>query len=78
MSPLLFYREQAAQQQLAADAATLQNVRERCQRASDTWAALAERSERAEHARLRNASDRLHERSGESLGGNLHHGSTEA
>lgn len=41
MTPLQFYREQAAQQQAAADAATLQNVRERCQRAASAWAALA-------------------------------------
>lgn len=46
MTPLQFYREQAAQQKVAADAATLQNVRERCQRASDAWAALAAKSER--------------------------------
>ncbi|MDT7933553.1 MAG: hypothetical protein RQ833_02980 [Sphingomonadaceae bacterium] len=48
MSPIVFYREQAAQQQLAADAAALQNVRERCQRASDAWTALAERSEKSQ------------------------------
>jgi hypothetical protein len=61
MSPLLFYRQQAAQQQAAADAATLQNVRERCQRASDAWAALALRSERADAARLQAAADKLTE-----------------
>jgi len=51
MTPLQFYREQAAQQKAAADAATLQNVRERCQRAADSWTALAARSERAERQR---------------------------
>ena len=58
MSPLMFYREQAAQQQLAADAATLDNVRERCQRAADAWLGLANRSERAESARVQVASDK--------------------
>jgi hypothetical protein len=53
MSSLLFYQEQAAQQQAAAEAATLQNVRERCQRAADSWAALAERTERIENGRAR-------------------------
>ena len=48
MTPLQFYRDQAAQQKTAADAATLQNVRDRCQRASAAWAALATRSERIE------------------------------
>ena len=59
MSPLLFYREQAAQQQAAADAAPLQNVRERCQRASDAWAVLALRSERADSGRLQAATDKM-------------------
>lgn len=59
MSPLLFYREQTQQQQAAADAATLQNVKERCQRASDAWAALAARAERGDNARLEAASNKL-------------------
>ena len=59
MSYSLFYREQAAQQKNAADAATLDNVRERCQRASDAWAILAERSERVQDARLQTASEKL-------------------
>lgn len=46
MSTLSFYRQQAEQQQAAADAASLRNVRERCQTAADAWAALAERTER--------------------------------
>lgn len=52
MSTLLFYQEQAAQQTMAADAATLANVRDRCQRAADAWTNLAARSERANAARL--------------------------
>ena len=61
MSSLLFYREQAAQQQAAADAATLENVRERCQRASDAWLALAAKSELAENGRRQIALDRLNQ-----------------
>ena len=51
MSPTLLYREQAQQQQHAADQAILENVRERCQRASNAWTELAVRSERSETAR---------------------------
>lgn len=59
MSPLLFYRQQAEQQKAAADASPLQNVRERCQRASDAWSALAARTERGDKARLEAASAKL-------------------
>lgn len=45
MSPLLFYREQAEQQRLAAASATLENVRACCQRAFEGWSALAAHSE---------------------------------
>ncbi len=65
MSPLLFYREQAARQKVAADAATLPNVRERCRQASDAWTALALRSERADSVRLQAATDKLLEGSGQ-------------
>lgn len=51
MSTLTFYQEQATLQQIAADAATLQNVRDRCQRAADAWAKLAARRERIDTAR---------------------------
>lgn len=51
MSMTLFYRDQAETQQRAADEAALENVRERCQRASDAWSGLAQRSERAEAGR---------------------------
>ena len=51
MSMLIFYREQAAQQQGEADAALLDNVRERCQRAADAWRVLAERIERTDTVR---------------------------
>lgn len=59
MSPSPFYREQAAEQQRAADAATLENVRERCQRASNAWTALAVRTEQSEIARVEAAADKL-------------------
>jgi hypothetical protein len=36
-----FYRQQAAEQKIAADAATLDNVRERCERAAEAWESLA-------------------------------------
>ncbi len=51
MSMLIFYREQEAQQQGEADAAVLDNVRERCQRAADAWRVLADRIERADTMR---------------------------
>jgi len=51
MSMLIFYREQAAQQQGEADAAVLDNVRNRCQRAADAWRVLADRIERADTMR---------------------------
>lgn len=59
MSPLSLYHEQARQQQAAADAATLENVRERCQRAADAWSALAARCERSESRRAQIAEDKL-------------------
>ena len=52
MTPLTFYRQQAAEQQSAADAATLDNVRDRCRRAASAWSALAVRSERADQTRV--------------------------
>jgi hypothetical protein len=51
MSMLIFYREQEAQQQGEADAALLDNVRDRCQRAADAWRMLADRIERADSMR---------------------------
>jgi hypothetical protein len=68
MSPLIFYREQAARQKVEAEAATLQNVRERCQRASDAWTALAARSERGDDARRQAAVDKLLGKPGEDAG----------
>ena len=59
MTTSIFYRQQASDQQVAADAATLDNVRDRCQSASAAWAALAVRSERADAARVQSVSDKL-------------------
>ena len=44
-------RARAAQCRADADAATLDNVRDRCLRAEAAWAAMAERSERTDHLR---------------------------
>lgn len=45
------YREYAAKAQADADGATLENVRERNQRAADAWVQMAERQERTDRAR---------------------------
>lgn len=45
------YREQALKAQSDADAATLENVRERNQRAADAWTQMADRQERTDRAR---------------------------
>ncbi len=55
MSTMLFYRDQAALQQTQADAATLANVRERCQNAANAWTGLADRIQRTDIARAANA-----------------------
>lgn len=59
MSSLPLYRGEAARQRSAAEASPLQNVRERCERAAQAWDALAVRSERADAARIKAASDKL-------------------
>ena len=58
MNLTLFYQEQAVRQQQTAADATLQNVRERAQRAADAWSNLAARSERADDERAQAASNR--------------------
>ena len=59
MSTMIFYQQQAHEQQSAADAATLENVRERCQRAANAWTELAVRIARSETARAQAATDKL-------------------
>ena len=46
------YRSRAEQCRAEADAATLENVRERCLRAESAWIAMAERGERTDAMRL--------------------------
>jgi hypothetical protein len=51
MTPLEFYRTQAAKSAAEAATATLQNVRDRCLRAAAAWETMAERIERTETMR---------------------------
>lgn len=52
------YRAYAARAQSEADAATLDNVRERNQRAANAWSAMADRQDRTDRARaVREARD---------------------
>jgi hypothetical protein len=51
MAQHLTYRDQAAQARADADAATLDNVRDRCLRAEAAWLAMADRQERTDRAR---------------------------
>ena len=46
-----FYRERAAVERANADQATLDNVRERCDRAASSWNAMAVRAERTQTLR---------------------------
>ena len=46
-----FYRMRAEVEQLNADAAILDNVRERCDRAAKAWTAMADRVERTQNQR---------------------------
>lgn len=52
MSTLEFYRGQAATAQADADAAVLDNVRDRCLRAKAAWTHMAERIERTDAMRV--------------------------
>ena len=51
MSTLEFYRGQMAKAQAEADAAVLDNVRDRCMRAKAAWADMADRIERTDAMR---------------------------
>lgn len=53
------YREQAARARADADAATLDNVRDRCLRAEAAWLAMAVRQENVDRARDRRAEPHL-------------------
>ena len=47
----LFYRKQAETERANADAAVLDNVRARCERAAASWEAMASRAERTDTLR---------------------------
>ena len=47
----LFYRKQAETERNNATAAVLDNVRERCERAAQSWEAMASRAERTDTLR---------------------------
>ena len=50
-----FYRERAAEALAAAEAATLDNVRDRCLRSGAAWSEMAARAERTEKMRATTA-----------------------
>jgi hypothetical protein len=52
---LEFYRARVAEARADAEAATLDHVRERCQRSEAAWQALAHKAERAERMRAAEA-----------------------
>ena len=51
MTPLTFYRQQAAKERDAADTAVLENVRDRSRRAAEAWTKLASQIEYADELR---------------------------
>jgi len=53
-----FYNARAEEARRDADAATLDNVRDRCLRAEAAWLDMASRAGRTEQARARNAADK--------------------
>lgn len=63
---LEFYLARAAQARADAEAATLDNVRERCRRSEVAWTVLAERAERSEVMRAAEAERKAAERAEES------------
>lgn len=56
MRESIFFSEQAEACRVAADAATLSNIRDRCLRAQAAWLGMAARSLRTEAARDRRTS----------------------
>lgn len=54
-SNLQFFRARAAEARADAEAATLDHVRERCQRSEEAWEALAHKAERSERLRAEDA-----------------------
>ncbi len=58
----LFYLERAAEARATADAATLDNVRERWLRSEASWIEMAARSERSEKMRAKLIAEKAAER----------------
>jgi len=58
MPNLHFYKTRAEEALLAADAAPLANVRERCLRAAAAWGEMADRAERTDRHRAEEADRR--------------------
>jgi len=54
-SNLEFFLARAEQARAEANEATLDHVRERCQRSEAAWQALAHKAERSEHLRMEEA-----------------------
>jgi hypothetical protein len=59
MSMLQFYADQAAEQRVLAESATLDNVRERCERAARAWDTLATRTHQLETLRAKKTDETL-------------------
>ena len=55
-----FYRARAAEERALADAAVLDNVRERCLRAESAWIAMATRAERTQTLRATREAATMH------------------
>jgi hypothetical protein len=53
-----FYEARAAEARRDAEAATLDNVRDRCLRAASAWEAMAARAERGDTFRAKQAADK--------------------
>ena len=51
MSALVFYQEQATRAEAEAAAATLDNVRDRCERSAAAWNQMADRARRTDAMR---------------------------
>ncbi|HYW15483.1 MAG TPA: hypothetical protein VE891_04925 [Allosphingosinicella sp.] len=57
-SQLEFYQARAAEARADAEAATLDNVRNRCIRAAEAWEAMAARAHRGDAMRARQEADK--------------------
>ena len=62
-SNLDFFLARAAQARAEGDAATLDHVRERCQRSEAAWTALADKAQRSERMRAAEAQRKADENS---------------